>query len=135
LKFCIAIVISAVVLAGFYFLSSGISGPAVSGSVVANTSGAENTANLDSFAKCLTQSGAKMYGAYWCGHCQNQKSLFGSFFQYVDYVECDSKGPNANPDACAAAGITGYPTWIINGQSYPGEQSIEKLSSLTGCSA
>jgi len=28
------------------------------------------------FAKCLTQKGAKMYGTFWCPHCQNQKKEF-----------------------------------------------------------
>jgi len=79
-------------------------------------------------AQCLTQNGVKMYGAYWCGHCANQKALFGNAFEYVDYVECTDEQAT-----CQAAGITGYPTWIINGQKYPGEQSLERLAELSGC--
>ena len=30
----------------------------------------------DSFAQCLTDDGVKMYGAWWCPHCQSQKKLF-----------------------------------------------------------
>jgi glutaredoxin len=88
----------------------------------------------DDFAKCLTEKGATLYGAYWCPHCKSQKELFGSSLKYVTYVECDPNGDNANPTLCKTNGITGYPTWIINGTNYEGEQSLERLGSLTGCS-
>jgi glutaredoxin len=88
----------------------------------------------DDFAKCLTEKGATLYGAYWCPHCQNQKAMFGSSKKYLNYVECDPNGDNANPDLCKSNNITGYPTWIVNGTHYEGEQSLEKLGSLTGCS-
>ena len=91
------------------------------------------TEDTDSLAKCLTAQGAKMYGAYWCGHCQNQKKMFGEDFQYVNYIECDAQGENANPEECSKAGIGGDLTWIISGEQYPGEQSLEKLKELSGC--
>lgn len=87
----------------------------------------------DALAKCLAEKGAKMYGADWCPHCKNQKNEFGASFQYVSYVECDPAGPNANPKACEAAGIQGYPTWIINGLKYGGEQDLVTLSKISGC--
>lgn len=88
----------------------------------------------EALAKCMTNKGAKFYGAYWCGHCANQKELFGDAMKFVDYVECaDESNPQVQVDACNEAGISGYPTWVINGQKYPGEQSLEKLASLTGC--
>jgi len=83
-------------------------------------------------AKALKEKSAVMYGAYWCSHCQNQKKEFGDAFQYVDYVECDAKGPDANPDECTAQGIEGYPTWIYQGQKYSGEQSFDKLAAIIG---
>src|SRR5215467_2633829 len=52
----------------------------------------KRTGRLDAFAKCLTAKNAKMYGAYWCPHCQDQKEMFGSSFQYAPYVECGIKG-------------------------------------------
>ena len=83
----------------------------------------------DEFAKCLTEKGITMYGTEWCPHCQNQKAAFESSFQYVDYVDCDkSKG------VCAAKGIEGYPTWIINGEKHAGEQPLARLAGLSGCS-
>jgi uncharacterized membrane protein/glutaredoxin len=88
----------------------------------------------DNFAKCLTEKGATLYGTYWCPHCANQKKLFGLSIKYVNYVECDPKGDNAKPELCEQNNIRGYPTWIINETHYEGEQSLERLSSLTGCS-
>ena len=81
----------------------------------------------DEFAQYLTTQGAKMYGTEWCSHCKNQKKLFDSSFQYIDYIDCDWES-----EVCDAAGIRGFPTWEIDGELYPGEQSLERLASLTG---
>ena len=82
----------------------------------------------DGFAICLTEAGAVKYGTDWCGYCKQQKDLFGNSFDYVNYVNCDYNG-----DECVVAGVGGYPTWKINGELYPGVQSLERLSQLTGC--
>ena len=87
-----------------------------------------DVSDTETIAKCLTGKSVAMYGAEWCGHCQNQKKMFGEAFQYVNYVDCDKNAP-----ACDEAGIRGYPTWIINGQKYEGEQTIEELISIAGC--
>jgi uncharacterized membrane protein/glutaredoxin len=87
-------------------------------------------------AEHLTQKGAKMYGAYWCPHCHEQKQLFGrAAFEKVDYVECGEDSPKANVAACKAASITGFPTWTFNGNKVPGGvQKLEDLAQLTGFS-
>ena len=85
--------------------------------------------NLDSFAQCLTEKGAKMYGTEWCSHCQNQKKAFGESFQYIDFVDCDDER-----NTCLSAGVRGYPTWIINGELMPGKQEFHKLAAATKCS-
>jgi len=88
----------------------------------------------DDFAQCLTDSGAKMYGAYWCPHCDDQKNTFGKSFNHVDYIECDPRGDNANPAACEAAGIQGYPTWIFSdGERASGSLPLRELAFRTGC--
>src|SRR5579885_3423480 len=46
------------------------------------------TSRYDAFAKCLTTKQAKMYGAFWCPHCAEQKEMFGSSFKYAPYIEC-----------------------------------------------
>lgn len=82
-------------------------------------------------AQHLTNIGARMYGAYWCPYCNRQEQLFGDAFEAIDYVECDSRGANARPQLCREAGIQGYPTWEINGQLYPGMQTLETLADLS----
>ena len=92
----------------------------------------ENPA-VTAFAQCLTENNAVMYGAYWCGHCEDQKKMFGSSFEYIEYVECDSKGKDADPQRCQLEGIVGYPTWKINGQVFSGTQSLKTLAVASGC--
>jgi len=119
IKFIIIVVVCIAIILGVYLISKS--------NISLSPSG------LDNFAKCITQSGAKMYGAYWCPHCKDQKALFGTSLQYINYVECDANGPNAQPEECQKAGITGYPTWIINEKQYSGLQTLNKLASLTNC--
>lgn len=88
----------------------------------------EGSGEYDEFATCLTEAGVTMYGTEWCSHCKNQKALFGNSFRLVDYVDCDRE-----KQECVNAGVKGYPTWKINGQNYPGEQSFQRLSELSGC--
>ena len=88
----------------------------------------------DEFAQCLTDSGATMYGAYWCSHCENQKEMFGDSFKLVDYVECADPEVDGMKQECADAGIEGYPTWILgDGQVLPGEVPLEYLAEVTSC--
>ncbi len=87
----------------------------------------------DTFAKCLTEKGVIMYGAYWCPHCANQKKLFSSSFKYVTYIECDSKGKDAQPALCLQKGVQSYPTWEINGTLQSGELPLQLLSEKSGC--
>jgi len=92
------------------------------------------TQTLDSFADCLSKKGVKMYGAYWCSHCNAQKEAFGDAFKKINNIECTVEGnPNQQSPACISAGIKGYPTWEINGKYYPGEQTFQSLSKLSGC--
>lgn len=86
-------------------------------------------AQYDEFAQCLSEKKVTMYGAAWCSHCQNQKKLFGSSFQYVPYVECPKE-----TKLCLEKGVQGYPTWILeNGTKLVGEQKLEELSVVSGC--
>lgn len=86
-------------------------------------------ANVETFAQCLTQKGAAMYGADWCSHCQNQKRAFGSAFKHVEYVQCPH-----NQQLCTEKGVTGYPTWLFpDGTRLTGEQTLEQLSRSSGC--
>jgi len=92
------------------FLSFAVLGVAVALAACTPSPATTNQAEAASVADWLTQSGVKMYGAWWCPHCADQKAIFGDAFKKVTYIEC------ANPDksqnaTCQAAGIQSYPTW------------------------
>jgi glutaredoxin len=93
-----------------------------------------NKKNYDDFAKCLTNKEVKFFGTFWCSHCKEQKKLFGNSVQYLNYVECDSRGKNPNQELCQKEGINGYPTWIINNTKIEGVLSLEELADYSGCS-
>lgn len=93
---------------------------------------ASGTAEIE-LARHLSKTGAKMYGAYYCSHCYDQKQLFGKeASKDIPYLECVPGGRNAKPEQCQSAGITGFPTWEINGKKYAGTQSLEELARLSG---
>lgn len=93
----------------------------------------EPPADMDAFAKCLAAKGVKMYGAHWCGHCNNQKAAFGDAWEYVTYVECADDDGVMLP-VCREAGITGYPTWDFGaGRRRSGELTFQELGAITGC--
>lgn len=122
-KYILGIIIVCIAIVAFYLAS-------FTGFFVKTT---PQPSKYDGFAKCLTEKGAKFYGTYWCGHCKNQKEIFGESLRYVTYIECDPRGDGARPEICVQNNINGYPTWIINGKHYEGEQSLETLSYLAGC--
>jgi hypothetical protein len=85
-------------------------------------------------AKCLTQKGVRMYGAYWCPHCQDQKAMFGDAFKFLKYFECDPQGPESQTARCTEDKIESYPTWYFPASGYdPGIKELEKIASLSGC--
>lgn len=87
-------------------------------------------AAMVTLAQCLKDNGVTMYGTEWCGHCKNQKEMFGSAFTHVTYVDCD-----ADRQACLDAGVRGFPTWAdADGNLFPGTQTAERLSEIGGCS-
>ncbi len=94
---------------------------------------AKKPGKYDSFAECITNSGAKFYGAWWCPHCAAQKALFGKSVEKLPYVECQTPDQKQNA-TCDAIGITGYPTWIFkDGSRLTGEQTFATLGAKTNC--
>ncbi len=88
---------------------------------------------IDVFAQCISDAGAKFYGAYWCPHCQAQKKLFNNS-KKLPYVECSTPNGQAQTQVCIDAKITGYPTWIFaDGSIGDGEQTFEQLADKTKC--
>jgi hypothetical protein len=89
---------------------------------------------LDNFAQCLSSKGAKMYGAWWCPHCADQKEEFGYGFQYVNYVECSGPGQRTMNETCKQAGIKNFPTWQFpDGSREEGVHPLTTLAQKTGC--
>jgi len=81
----------------------------------------------------LQKIGAKMYGAYWCSHCYDQKVAFGAgAVRLMNYVECAEDGVRSQRSTCQMKEIKGYPTWEIDGKLYPGERSLEDLAEISG---
>jgi uncharacterized membrane protein/glutaredoxin len=101
--------------------------PGAVGPTIVTTSG---TAEIE-LARHLTSIGAKMYGAYWCPHCHDQKELFGRQAK-IPYVECAPDGQNSQTKLCQDKKIEGFPTWEINGQMVTGTQTLEQLADLSG---
>ncbi len=93
----------------------------------------KNQTDYTSFAQCLTEKGVKMYGAWWCPHCNNQKKSFGDAWHYVDYVECSTQD-GKQTEECKNANISGYPTWrFADGTELAGEATFEQLSQRANC--
>ena len=86
------------------------------------------TVSIESFAKCLNDKGAVMYGAMQtCQDTQAQSRLFGDRFQDINYKEVNEyRGYDP---------IKETPTWVIGGKLYPGKKSFSQLADLTGCTA
>lgn len=88
----------------------------------------------DALAKCISDSGAKFYGASWCPHCKTQKEVFGKSAKYLPYVECSMPGSNAVSLMCKNANIESLPTWVLpDGSRLIGTQTIETLAEKTAC--
>ena len=84
---------------------------------------------LDSFAVCLKDKGAVFYGAFWCPHCQNQKTMFGNSAKKLPYVECSLPSGSGQTRVCIDKKIEGYPTWeIADSSRLTGEIALSTLA-------
>lgn len=81
----------------------------------------------EDFAKCLA-SKSTVYSSSVCSHCQEQKSIIGPNYKFLNEIDCYS-----TPKKCIDANITATPTWIINGKEYVGVQSLSQLEQYSGC--
>ena len=110
---------------------------AAGGTVLAILSLLAGCSGLDSsyearLAEHLSETGAKMYGAYWCPHCAVQKDYFGEAASRLPYVECDPEGFGAQVELCDLARVEAYPTWVIEEGRYLGAQPLGELATLSG---
>lgn len=81
-------------------------------------------------AEHLRSQGVVFYGAFWCQHCFKQKVLFGQQAgNKLPYVECAKD--EAGAQACSAAGVMAYPTWVMGTERRVGVQSLQELAVWT----
>ena len=89
---------------------------------------------LDAFAQCISDSGAKYYGAFWCPNCKNQEARFGRSAKLLPRIECSTPDGKGQLPVCAAAKVEGYPTWdFASGRREIGNLPLEQLAELTSC--
>jgi len=89
-------------------------------------------ADLVAFAKALSTSGAKLYGADWNAASTDQRNLFQEGRNYLPFVEVTNADRTLNATG-VAQNITTYPTWKFgNGQVATGLQTLEQISTISG---
>jgi len=82
-------------------------------------------------ARELEKLNTRFFGAFWCTHCFDQKQTLGKeAMELIPYFECDQDGFNSQRKLCKDLKLPGYPTWEINGELYPGEQSLKELDDI-----
>ncbi|CAH8286398.1 unnamed protein product [Eruca vesicaria subsp. sativa] len=137
LQVCLAIIVVASLTASY---STAQAIPSRSGDIELPYYSTEITTSSSPYAvalaKHLNSIGAKMYGAFWCSHCLEQKEMFGrEAAKVLNYVECFPEGYKKGIKiykACSEARIEGFPTWMINGQVLSGEVELAELAEMSG---
>lgn len=131
-------IVAVVVLVGTLGVYANVNNPAIAESATEQaTPGGYNITTRSgeseiALARHLKSIGAIFYGAYWCPHCHDQKQLFGrEAVPDIPYVECAQDAPNTEMARCQAANVQSFPTWVINGQTVTGTQSLEELAQLS----
>ena len=92
----------------------------------------------DEFAQCIVDSGTKLYSAWWCPHCSEQKKDFGDSFKILDeggvHVECSPGGIRYFSEFCKSQDISGTPTWKFpDGTKQSGKLPLEVIAQKTNC--
>jgi hypothetical protein len=87
---------------------------------------------MDNFAKCISDSGAKYYRTWWCPYCAKQNKMFGAAERFLPSVECSEKGSRDKLPRCE--NVPGFPTWAFNDGGYAsGALSLSLLAEFTHC--
>jgi len=128
-------ILSILILGGIVaFVIKGGTGTVQAPSTTSSETALASTTALK-LATCLKASGAKFYGAFWCPHCNDQKAMFGDAVKELPYIECSTPDGRGQTPVCAAANITGYPTWVFaDGSTLSGAIEPKELAAKTGCS-
>ncbi len=90
--------------------------------------------DYDTFAQCIEDSGAKFYGAFWCPHCLDQKTLFGKSAELLPYIECSLPDRSGQTEECSDLEVQSYPTWeFADGERIERVMTLQELSEKTDC--
>jgi disulfide bond formation protein DsbB len=88
----------------------------------------------DTLAQCIDHTSTTFYGAFWCPHCAEQKTKFGTGAQYLPYIECSLPSGSGQTQVCIDNNVKNYPTWVFpDGSRLVGVQTPSTLSQKTGC--
>lgn len=80
-------------------------------------------------AQCLSSNWRVMFGTERCPHCKDQRQLFGSSFEQIQYIDCDQE-----KSLCREHNIQAYPTRMdLGGNMYVWIQSIQELKHKSEC--
>lgn len=108
-------------------LSALVLGALIGGAVWKNNA----PSKYDNLAQCIDDKGGKIYVAYWCSACAQQKELLGSAMRKLEAVECSAPGSRTF-DLCPD--ITATPTWELpNGEKVTGVRTPEQLAEMFEC--
>ncbi len=92
-----------------------------------------STPGTIALAEHLSRTGARMYSAYWCPHCHEQKELFGKdAAARLTVIECAPDGRDSQEALCRTKNIQGYPSWEINGKIDSGLKPLARLAEMSG---
>ena len=84
-------------------------------------------------AEHLSSVGARVFTAYWCPHCHDQKEAFGKeAAAKLQVIECAEDGANSQAQLCKQQGVQGYPSWQIKGVVDSGVKQLNTLADLSG---
>lgn len=88
----------------------------------------------DALAQCIAHSSTTFYGAFWCPHCAEQKTKFGTGAQYLPYIECSLPSGSGQTQTCIDHDIVQYPTWVFSdGSRLVGVLTPAALAKKTDC--
>jgi hypothetical protein len=93
-----------------------------------------SAAGYGTFADCVRNSGAVMYGTSWCPLCRAQRKDFRGYANRLDYVDCSIPGSKKTRSKCKTLGVNSFPTWIFgDGAKREGKLSVADIADHTGC--
>jgi uncharacterized membrane protein len=125
-------------LRGTWIVAAVLAGVLFSAAAWALQSEPRASKDYSGVARCLSERGVVMYGAYWCPSCAKVKKGFGEAFAGIAYVECDPRGEDAQAARCIERAVRKTPTWIqepggTEVKREEGALSPEKLAETFGC--